>query len=43
MMIAHRHATRALLLVALLVGLTFSVAVMAWQAPLVCDQIIADE
>ena len=43
MMIAHRQATRALVLVALLLGLTFSVAVMGWQTPLVLDQIVADE
>ncbi len=43
MMIIHRHATRALLFVALLVGVTLSVAVMAWQAPLVRDQIVAGE
>ena len=43
MMIAQKHAARALLLVALLVGLTFSMAVMVWQTPLVRDQIAADE
>ena len=43
MMIGHRHATRALLLVALLAGLTCSVAALAWQMPIVRDQIVADE
>ncbi len=43
MSIAHRHASRALLLIALLAGLTFSVGAMAWQTPLVGDQIVADE
>ena len=43
MMIAHEHVTRALVLVALLLGLTFSAAVMGWQTPLLLDQIVADE
>ncbi|WP_256430027.1 hypothetical protein [Caulobacter sp. S45] len=43
MSIAHRHTTRALLLITLLAGLTLSVVAMAWQTPLVRDQIVADD
>ena len=42
-MIARRRLVKASLLAALLLGFAGSMLVMAWQAPLVRDQIVLDE